>query len=176
VTNSSALNYKSFLPIHKRLQTNSDHTPQLQLPIDLHNSCYGIYFHHTTTAAHFTMPAAHSMAGLEWKKHFCHDLEPTWTVEPDLSVLKIITRRELSIPDDMQCEVKFLAGGALNKVYIIDCGGDIKHVIRVSLPVQPHFKTMSEFATITYVRHHTDIPAPKTSVGDASNKNELGFE
>lgn len=35
---------------------------------------------------------------------------------------------------------------------------------------------MSEAATITYVRHHTDIPAPKVSASDLINKNEVGFE
>jgi aminoglycoside phosphotransferase (APT) family kinase protein len=48
--------------------------------------------------------------------------------------------------------------------------------MRFSLSVDPRSKTMSEVATIEYVRHHTDIPAPQVFRGQASNSNKLGFE
>lgn len=114
--------------------------------------------------------------GLAWNKSIWGDYEPDWTVEPDTAIIAQIARRELHIPADTTCDIKFLASGAFNKVYTIQCGADIKHVMRVSLPVQPHFKTMSEAATITYIRHHTDIPAPKVWASVLSNQNELGFE
>jgi hypothetical protein len=119
---------------------------------------------------------ADSQAGLEWKETFFGDLKPAWTTGPNTNIIAEIVRRELSIPDDVVCEIKFLASGAFNKVYNIKRGDKIEHVIRVSLPVEPHFKTMSETATITYGRHHTNIPAPKVTASDMSNKNELGFE
>jgi len=124
------------------------------------------------------MPSADSQAGLIWKEDLWGDLEPEWTVEPNINIIAQIARRELRVSEEVACEVKFLASGAFNKVYTIQLGEDtcIQHIMRVSLPVQPHFKTMSETATITYIRHHTDIPAPKVSVSDLSNKNELGFE
>ncbi|KAH3958963.1 hypothetical protein HBH98_118630 [Parastagonospora nodorum] len=34
---------------------------------------------------------------------------------------------------------------------------------------------MSETKTIKYIRHHTDIPAPKVWASDLSNKNDLDF-
>lgn len=37
-------------------------------------------------------------------------------------------------------------------------------------------ESMSEQATIGYMRHHTDIPAPQVYSYDASNNNDLGFE
>jgi hypothetical protein len=50
--------------------------------------------------------------------------------------------------------------------------------MRVSLPVHPRLKTISELATIEYIRHYTDIPAPQILGFDSSNNNEhkLGFE
>lgn len=50
------------------------------------------------------------------------------------------------------------------------------HVVlmRVSLPVDPQNKTMSEVSTIELVRRNTDIPVPKIFVFDANNQNELG--
>jgi hypothetical protein len=104
------------------------------------------------------------------------DLAPSWTIEPKIDIITKIARHELCVLDDTVCEVKFLTEGAFNKVYTIRCGDDIKHVMRVSLPVQPRFKTMSDTATIEYVRYHTNIPAPKVWKSDASNDNELGFE
>jgi hypothetical protein len=76
----------------------------------------------------------------------------------------------------MSCEVQFLAQGAFNKVYTIRVGDEIKHVIRVSLPVHPCFKTMNEVATIEYLRDHTNIPAPKVHGSQPSNTTDLGFE
>jgi hypothetical protein len=120
--------------------------------------------------------AVASAGGLKWKPDIWGDLHPEWTREPDVSIITKIARRELNIPDDVICEINFLGEGAFNKVYTIQCNGCINHVIRISLPVKPHFKTMSEAATITYIRHYTDIPAPNVSVSDPGNKNELGFE
>jgi hypothetical protein len=69
-----------------------------------------------------------------------------------------------------------LAEGNLNKVYTIICDGLPLYVLRVSLPVHPRFKTMSEKATIEYVRYHTDIPAPQVLFHEAANNNQFGFE
>lgn len=114
------------------------------------------------------MAFVNSRAGLRWKENLWGDLEPEWTIEPNINIIAQIARRELRIPEEVACEVNFLASGAFNKVYTIQVGDDtcIQHIMRVSLPVQPHFKTMSETATITYIRHHTDIPAPKVWASD----------
>ncbi|KAH7095645.1 hypothetical protein FB567DRAFT_586954 [Paraphoma chrysanthemicola] len=101
-----------------------------------------------------------------------------WTVEPDIKVITKIARSTLDIPAGSPCEVEFLAQGAFNKVYTIRCGLNTDCVIRVTAPVQPQLKTLSECATIEYVRHHTDIPAPRVLPGHYGSTcdNELGFE
>jgi hypothetical protein len=104
------------------------------------------------------------------------DLRPTWTVEPDVEIMTKIARRELSIPSDSPCTLEFLAQGAFNKVYTIRCNPDTDYIMRVSLPVRPRLKTMSERATIEYVRNHTSIPAPQVLHCNALRDDELGFE
>jgi aminoglycoside phosphotransferase (APT) family kinase protein len=44
------------------------------------------------------------------------------------------------------------------------------------LPVTPKVKTLSEVATLAYVREKTSIPVPKVVAYDADLTNELGFE
>jgi hypothetical protein len=122
------------------------------------------------------MPSTDTARSLVWKKDVWGTLEPAWNFEPETEVITKIARRELNLAEDAVCEIKFLAQGAFNKVYAIRCGDDIKHIIRVSLPVQPHLKTLSEAATIGYVRHHTNIPAPKVWASNADSDNDLGFE
>ncbi|KAH4039501.1 hypothetical protein HBI09_032840 [Parastagonospora nodorum] len=123
------------------------------------------------------MPSVNSRADLLWKENLWGDLESEWTIEPNINIVAQIARRELRIPENVACEVKFLARGAFNKVCTIQFGEDTctQNIMRVSLPVQPHFQTMSETETITYIRHHNDIPAPKVWASDLSNKNDLGF-
>jgi aminoglycoside phosphotransferase (APT) family kinase protein len=104
------------------------------------------------------------------------ELRPTWTVEPDIEVITKIVRRQLSIPTESQCVVEFLAEGAFNKVYTIKCSDKTDYVMRVTLPVEPRLKTMSEAATIRYVRYHTDIPVPRVLHYNAMGDDELGFE
>lgn len=114
--------------------------------------------------------------GLSWGENPWGTLEPTWTIEPDISVIRKIAQHALNIPRDVQCAISLLASGAFNKVYTISVAGLILAVMRVSLPVDPVFKTLSEVATISYIREHTSIPAPEVIAYDASNENELGFE
>lgn len=48
--------------------------------------------------------------------------------------------------------------------------------MRVSLPVDPHYKTSSGVATLDLIYKRTTIPVPKVIAHEASNENELGFE
>lgn len=48
--------------------------------------------------------------------------------------------------------------------------------LRVSLPLDPYFKTASEVATLAVVHDRTSIPTPTVSAFDASFNNDLGFE
>ncbi|KAF8421198.1 hypothetical protein EV426DRAFT_609617 [Tirmania nivea] len=111
---------------------------------------------------------------------------------------------------DAQLSISFLAQGAFNKLYTvtlnsaahelpessIPCaqGARIRSfVLRISLPVDPIYKTLSEVATTRYIRERTNIPAPeiyayewRTSLGleppssddgpRSRRCNEIGFE
>lgn len=113
--------------------------------------------------------------GLLWEGHPWTGLTPTWVIEPSVDLIAAIVRRELNVRESDPCVVEFLAEGAFNKVYTASCDKQ-DYVMRISLPVDPHFKTMSEAATIEYIRHHTDIPAPRVFRSQATNDNELKFE
>ena len=55
-------------------------------------------------------------------------------------------------------------------------GSNDRCVMRIPLPVQPHLKTMSEVASIEYVRQETDINSPAVLKFEALSQNELGSE
>ncbi|KAK0710210.1 hypothetical protein B0T26DRAFT_743343 [Lasiosphaeria miniovina] len=101
-------------------------------------------------------------------------LPPRWTVEPDIDS---ITRTIIPVLQDQKAEptVSFLAQGAFNKIYNIADGGRIL-VLRVSLPVDPGHKTLSEVATIDWTRRHTSLPAPELIAHEATRANPIGFE
>ena len=110
--------------------------------------------------------------GLGWKPCLL-GFEPYWTAEPKIDVIEKIARQKLGWPQ--RCSVRVFAQGAFNKLYEIRCENR-GFLMRVSLPVDPRCKTVSEVATLELVRQYTEIPAPKVIAFDASNDNELGFE
>jgi aminoglycoside phosphotransferase (APT) family kinase protein len=127
----------------------------------------------TTTAEIMTIDP---QAGLTWEQPmFCGSV-PAWAVDPDTQAVVKVARCALNITDEAECVVEFLAEGTFNKVYVIQCGTFNSYVLRVGLPVHPRLKSMSEQATIQYVRHHTNVLAPQVLSADSSNNNELGFE
>ncbi|KAH7085995.1 kinase-like domain-containing protein [Paraphoma chrysanthemicola] len=75
-----------------------------------------------------------SQAGLTWEMNWLGSLELNWTTEPSHESIEKIVRRELSLTDDNSCAVKFLAGGAFNKVYIVRCQDREDLIMRVTLP------------------------------------------
>jgi hypothetical protein len=113
--------------------------------------------------------------GLEWIEHVFHGLIPRWTKEPDIDTISCIARKHLECDEETPCEVEFHAEGAFNKIYRVSISGT-EHMLRVSLPVDPHHKTESEVATIEHVRRQTDMPVPQIIAFDSDNSNELGFE
>lgn len=48
--------------------------------------------------------------------------------------------------------------------------------MRVSLPVDPYYKVMSEVATVRWIRHFISILVPDIVAFDLSTDNEIGFE
>lgn len=116
-------------------------------------------------------------AGLTWAPEgFFEEMQPQWKFEPSIDAITTIARRELAIGENSKYTVEFLAKGTSNKVYVIHCEDKNDYIMRVSLPVQPRLKTLSEHATSKYIRQNTSLPVPQVIASDARNNNELRFE
>jgi hypothetical protein len=96
---------------------------------------------------------------------------------------------------NVELNAEYLEDGAFNRVYCIDATGtakassamqlktgiikfqqSYKYVFRISLPVDPRLKTMSEVATIQYLKAFTTIPVATVLHSSHSANNSLGFE
>jgi len=110
---------------------------------------------------------------------------PTWTENPQIPIIESLCRRHLypdtSLP--VSLTITFLAEGAFNKLYTVSASphssdsSELKaYVFRVSLPVEPFYKTTSEVATLAYIRRYTTIPVPEVIAHSATAENEIGFE
>lgn len=118
--------------------------------------------------------------GLYWHQGSL-DLQPRWEYEPSLEAVKAVCLQTLGItqgtPD--YCTVSFLASGGFNKLYLVETtkqNQKKKCVMRVSLPVDPHHKTIGEVTTLRWLRRHTTIPVPGVIGFDSSSDNKIGFE
>jgi hypothetical protein len=109
--------------------------------------------------------------GLQWVQKLVF-LEPRWTIEPDLESIK---RTIEEARPSQEVSVSFLAQGAFNKIYDIQAGNQ-DLIMRVSLPVDPQYKTLSEVATMDWMRHHTSLPVSEIMAHHASRENAIGFE
>lgn len=97
--------------------------------------------------------------GLEWVAR-TFSLEPTWTREPNVESTKQIIM-SLGMIDQGPISISFLAQGAFNKLYdIITPNNSETLILRVTLPVDPRYKTLSEVATMNWVRENTNVPVP----------------
>lgn len=115
-----------------------------------------------------------SRPGLKWEGGVFSS-EIHWTLEPSIIKLQNIASKVLGTA----CTVTFFAQGGFNKLYLIECKDNRpqrQYLIRVSLPVEPMYKTLSEVNTIAWIKKETSIPVPTILAYDCSHKNELGFE
>jgi aminoglycoside phosphotransferase (APT) family kinase protein len=114
--------------------------------------------------------------GLEWVRDGIWGSEPRWTVELDENAIKHTAASSLNLTAT-PCNIEFLAQGAFNKVYIVTFPEEKKEVIaRVTLPVDPKWKTLSEVATLQWVRDNTSLPVPKVISYQADRTSAIGFE
>ena len=111
-------------------------------------------------------------AGLKWETTLFGS-QPQWTIDPSIEVITRLAQNYFGEVDEP--DVKFLAQGAFNKTYVIALPHR-DYIMRVSLPVDPRFKTLSEVAVLDYLDKTTSIPIPKVITFDASSRNALGFE
>lgn len=117
-----------------------------------------------------------SRYGLEWRAGLMGFL-PTWTEDPSLEVISEIAYRHLKLsPDEIaHTTTKFQVQGGFNKLYAVECPRG-SFFMRIALPVNPHFKTSSEVATIALLRSRTSVPLPHIIASSSTSDNELKFE
>lgn len=107
---------------------------------------------------------------------------PEWIQELDEATIRSIAKKHLSpeLPDaldDSRLVVRFFAEGAFNKLYLISYANyHTEYLLRVTLPVEPYFKTESEVATLAFLGANTSIPVARVVAWDSNADNELGFE
>lgn len=111
------------------------------------------------------------LPGLAWILKF-FNIEPQWTMEPDPQVIEQTI--QLLVPSST-VQVTFLTQGAFNKIYDVKINNEV-FIMRVSLPVDPYYKTMSEVSTMDWISHMTNIPVPRVITYQSSQKNPIGFE
>ncbi|KAN0086641.1 hypothetical protein V8E54_000329 [Elaphomyces granulatus] len=117
--------------------------------------------------------------GLQWVKGSIFDLTPQvaqWTIEPNLESMKCMIEED-RLSQGQEVAVSFLANckGLLNKIYNVQVGSQT-FTMRVSLPFDPQYKTLSEVATVDWMRRFTSLPVPKIISYSANRDNLLGFE
>jgi hypothetical protein len=94
---------------------------------------------------------------LRWEETIL-GLKPLWRFEPDIEEIKS-TLQPLWPSSTVQ--VAFFAQGAFNKLYQVIVQDQPPLMLRISLPVDPRYKTLSEVATIRWVNAVTTIPLPQ---------------
>jgi len=127
------------------------------------------------TPTHFHQPS--SAFGLRWKSNLFGPV-PAWAATPNIATIEALSRQHLCADN---LSVKFLTGGAFNKVYLITVSsntinGQKSYIFRATLPVEPFYKTASEVATLRLLRQRTSLPVPEVFAYDCTTENELGFE
>ena len=125
------------------------------------------------------MTAKDDRAGLTWPG-FSDEIRAKWESEADIDMITAIAQKALHI-GELSVELKeltieLLAKGTLSKLYAIYCGRKVDYIMRITLPIIPLRKHLSEMATIKYVRQNTDIPVPRVVARSMRSRNKLGFE
>ncbi|CAM1508008.1 Fc.00g048560.m01.CDS01 [Cosmosporella sp. VM-42] len=111
-------------------------------------------------------------SGLGWEPD-AFGFEPIWTVQPNEEAIKWTTQEALHWKGN--CTIQFFDANAFNKFYVVKCAQ--KEVLTcVSLPVDPQWKTLSEVATLRFVRENTGISVPDVYSYSANRSNRIGFE
>ncbi|MCJ1422248.1 hypothetical protein MMC29_000128 [Sticta canariensis] len=117
-----------------------------------------------------------SSYGLGWKDELMGP-RPIWMMDPSVELVAEIAHRHLELSADEIARTKtvFKFQGALNKLYAVECPRG-SFFMRISLPVDPQFKTLSEVATIALLQSRTSVPVPRIIASNSTNDNKLKFE
>ncbi|KAH8601103.1 kinase-like domain-containing protein [Bisporella sp. PMI_857] len=116
--------------------------------------------------------SAADFSGLKWVRDLW-GAEPRWTVRLNMESIQEVAKSTMPVP--LRSTIKFLGRGAFNKLYIVKNYRKTV-VVRVTLPVDPKWKTLSEVATLEWVHKMTFLPVPKVLVYDTDRRNPIGFE
>lgn len=102
---------------------------------------------------------------------------PKWTFEPSLKAVAeaVYDHLKLSSAEVADASIEFFSQGAFNKLYAVTCPRGA-YLLRVTLPVDPVFKTASEVATLHMISRYTSIPVPTIFGYDVSRANPMRFE
>ena len=119
---------------------------------------------------------------LRWSGGFYEG--PVWPQEREINidVVRSLAKKHLlgiaTAPlVESTLEVSFFAEGAFNKLYQISAPElPSSYLLRVTLPVEPFFKTESEVATIAFLRGNTSIPVPNIIAWQSNLEGDLGYE
>ena len=101
---------------------------------------------------------ADSRLHLSWEESI-QGWAPTWTTEPDEAIVGRLAYRHLNLTHEeiQESTTTFEFQGAFNKLYGINCPKGA-FFMRVTLSVDPAYKTLSEVATITLSLIHISEP------------------
>ncbi|EFX04506.1 hypothetical protein CMQ_1434 [Grosmannia clavigera kw1407] len=98
---------------------------------------------------------APDFSGLEWVRNLW-GISPRWTVELNGEAIKLTIQSALELAG--LCDIKVLAGGESQA---------LRH---------PTWKTLSEVATLKWVRANTNLPVPDVLAYQADRDSAIGFE
>ncbi|KAJ4306808.1 hypothetical protein N0V88_000176 [Collariella sp. IMI 366227] len=115
-----------------------------------------------------------------WRSHEEEGyLERYWPEEEDHETWIAAMRRILAqqFSQFADADIKYFAKGTFNRLYsLTNASWEKSYIFRVSIPVEPFYKTESEIATMEYIRRHTSIPVPPVIAYSSSDNNDLGYE
>ncbi|KAF5012205.1 hypothetical protein FDECE_1721 [Fusarium decemcellulare] len=112
------------------------------------------------------------LLGLHWEET-TFGTQPRWTSEPSPEAIKLTLQ---SLWPSKTLNIALFAQGAFNKLYAVSVQDQPPLLLRISLPVDPRYKTLSEIATIRWVSANTAIPVPRIINYDCSRDSAIGFE
>ncbi|KAF3267085.1 hypothetical protein TWF128_010041 [Orbilia oligospora] len=124
---------------------------------------------------------------IEWRSGLFGS-QPVWKVEPSIDIVTDIMRSKIQeisqheeSNENSMPTATFLGGGAFNKLYLMNRYKS-SWILRLTLPVDPYYKTVSEVATINLIRTSTSLPVPEIithysgGVEGFPNDGNLGLE
>lgn len=100
--------------------------------------------------------------------------QPRWIKEPDEDEIGEVMEDTFCV--DGIDRVSLFYQGKCNTLYTVSASTGAEFIARLALPIDPGWKTISEVATIDWVRENTSLPTPRVLGFHASNQNAIGFE